>query len=242
MRKKLLINKVLLVILLVHLSLLTSAQMGFEFSGVFGFTRAKSYKGFVELYNQTNGSTLQKQLNAPHFVYGIDIQGDYYFENMYCAVGLTKLYAESQSTIENGGKRHIDLNQNVFCGLLGYGIHDETYEYSMSIGVSMKKSYLHSSFIYPTGDRDYNVGQISGTYSSVGVGFPLTAHFAVKTSFGPWLFTKFQLQVLYFDKFSYFKGTSTANTSSAANYQGYEIVEDNKNVLFEVGVKFPLGQ
>lgn len=218
-------------------SFVASAQeLDFQVAVVTGFTRAKSYKGFTEIYNQTNSGTLTKKLNSPHVLTGVDFMIDGCMNRLYFGGGLTKLFGESTAKFNNGGKRHIDLNQNHFYAVLGYGNYSETSQFSISMGVSAKKSYMHSYFEYTTGDKDYVTGQINGTYSSVGIGLPIMAHFAWKKGTW-WIFSKVQFQYIFADKFTYFKGTSTASSNSGAVYQGYEIVEDNKNLLIEFGVK-----
>ncbi len=228
------------VVLVVFSSFNCLAQMGLKFGLVGGLTRAKSYKGFVEEYNTLNAADIKSPLNPVHFVYGAELELDYFYDNLYAAVGMTWLFAESEAKFMNKAKRHVDLNQNHFQGVIGYGNQYDDFEYAISGGFSLRRSFLHTYVRYPNGDVNYNSGIVNGTYTSVGIGVPLMAHVAKKITSHDWVFAKVQLQVIGVYNFSYFRGTSSSLTNSGFVYNGYSVLEDNRNMLVELGFKHDL--
>lgn len=215
----------------------TYSQLGIKVGAVAGVSRAKSYKTFTEMYNTQNEGLLAKELNTPSLVKGFDLEADYTFNRLYGGLGLTWLFGESEAKFLNGAKRHVDLNQRHFYGVLGFIAAGDDTEFSLSGGFSLRRSFMHSYVEYPTKDRDYAVGQIWGTYSAVGIGIPLMAHVGKRITNSSWIFFKMQFQLMGVYDFSYFKGTSSTLIYSGANYFGYEILEDNKNVILEIGLK-----
>jgi hypothetical protein len=229
--------KILLVTFLLFQSALIFSQMGLKFGLVGGFTGAKSYKGFTEVYNTNNAAQLTKNLNPVRFVYGAELEADYFLDHMYAAAGMTWLFSESVAKFQNEALRHVDLNQNHFHGVLGYGDNYGLFEYAIAGGVSLRRSFLHSYVRYPNGDKNYLSGQVNSTYTAVGIGIPIMAHVATKLGTKYSVFAKVQLQFLGVYNFSYFRGTSTSLTLSAFDYFGYEVLEDNKNLIFELGLR-----
>ncbi len=211
--------------------------MGLKFGLVGGFTGAKSYKGFTEVYNTNNAADLTKSLNPARFVYGAELEADYFLDHLYTAIGMTWLFSESEAKFKNEAQRHIDINQNHFHGVLGYGDNHGLFEYAIAGGFSLRRSFLHSYVRYPNGDKDFLNGQVHATYTSVGIGVPIMAHVATKLGTKYSVFAKVQLQFLGVYNFSYFRGTSTTLSLSSFDYFGYEVMEDNKNLIFELGLK-----
>lgn len=212
-------------------------QIGLKLGVVGGLTGAKSFKGFTESYNTQNASSLTKSLKPVRFVYGMSAELDYYRDHLYGAAGMTWLFADAEAKFQNDAKRHFDINQNHFHGVLGYGDRLDDFEYSIAGGFSLRRSFMHTYIQYPNGDRDFNSGIVSGTYTAVGIGIPIIAHAAKRLNESNWVFVKVQLQFIGVYKFSYFKGTSTSLTSSSFDYLGYLVEEDNKNLLLELGIK-----
>jgi hypothetical protein len=212
-------------------------QMGLKYGVVGGLTRAKSFKGFTEVYNEKNTSSLTKSLDAPSAVYGMGLELDYYFGTLYASAGMTWLFGEAEAKFQNDAKRHFDVNQNHFHGVIGFGNKFEDFEYAVTGGFSLRRSFIHTYIQYPNGDRDYNSGILNGTYTSVGIGIPLMAHVAKRLSGSNWVFAQAHIQFIGVYNFSYFRGTSTSLTSSAFDYFGYMVNEDNKNLLLEFGIK-----
>ncbi len=212
-------------------------QLGLKFGVTAGLTSAKSFKGFTEEYNEQNTNFLIKSLKPVRTVYGMSLEADYYYDHIYGAAGMTWLFADAEAQLDNDVKRHFDVNQNHFHGVLGYGDRFESFEYSIAGGFSLRRSFIHTYIQYANGDRDYNTGILNGTYTSVGIGIPIIAHVAKRINASNLVFAKLQLQMIGIYNFSYFKGTSTSLTSSGFDYLGYTVNEDNKNVLLELGIK-----
>jgi hypothetical protein len=225
-------------------SINSHAQAGhihFQANAITGFSKSKSLNNIIELYNKTNSSYISKNLNRPLLTYGYEFQVDYRVtDRLYTAVGFTNANSKCRSKFPNNTERHLFLRSNYINGLIGISMGDYN-ELTVFTGFDVNFSLVNSYVKFSNGDKDHITGQLGGSYTSVGFGVPIGAHYAMSISPNFQFLAKVQLFVISATKFTYVNNTRTTGLSSSSlMYQDLEAVDDSKRMLISLGLRYSI--
>jgi len=226
------------------LSFLSTAQiyLGGHLGLNAGYNNSKSFNTFRDAYNLSNETYINKKMSKPILAYGFGGQFDCYVGHLFSAVGFTRTSASARATFPNKAERHMTMNQLSINALIGYASNGDMNEFSIYSGFTGSFSSIIGYVKYPTKDRDYTYGTISGIFTSPGFRVPLCFQFSRKieeTNF--WFYSRLTAVVLSATKLTYFNTINSAGFgSSALVYGDVEIIDDTKQVLLEIGIKYKI--
>ena len=203
-----------------------------------GFSKSKTFNSVQDLYNTLNASTLKSNLStgiSKAFTFEMDGK----FDNLFMGVGLTSFRSNASAKFSNQAKRHFDFKHNFYNVLIGYSTSMDAGGFIFASGICVTDYFLTSYIEYPTGDRDYAYGSLQGTYHTNGFGVPLMVEYnkVLGTQANLLLYVRCQIQAVSATKFTLF---NIANGQTSAIYEGVEVLDDRKHLLFELGLKYNL--
>jgi hypothetical protein len=180
-------------------------------------------------------------MNRPVLSYGYEFQLDCRVsDHLFTAVGFTNVNSKCHSKFPNDTERHLFLRSNYINGLIGYATGDYN-ELAIYSGFDVNFSLVNSYVKFSNGDKDHITGQLGGSYTSVGFGIPIGAHYALHISPNFQLLAKAQFYLISATKFTYVNNTRTTGVSSSSLiYQGLEAVDDSKRMLISFGLRYTI--
>lgn len=231
----------LLIFILQTSTIIFCQDFYFQANAITGFSKSKSLNNIIDLYNTTNANYISKNMNKPMLSYGYELQLDCRVtDHLFTAVGLTNVNSKAHSIFPNDSERHLFLRSNYINGLIGYAAGDYN-EFAIYSGIVANFSLVNSYVKFSNGDKDHITGQLGGSYTSVGFGIPIGAHYALHLSPKFQLLAKAQFYVISATKFTYINNTRiTGGSNSSLIYQGLEAVDDSKRLLLSLGLRYAL--
>lgn len=233
-------KKSALLIFILHTSTIIFGQeFHFQANAITGFSKSKSLNSIIDLYNSTNTAYISKNMNRPVLSYGYEFQLDCRVSNhLFTAVGFTNVNSKCHSKFPNDTERHLFLRSNYINGLIGYATGDYN-ELAIYSGFDVNFSLVNSYVKFSNGDKDHITGQLGGSYTAVGFGIPIGAHYAMHLSPNFQFLAKAQFYLISATKFTYVNNTRTTGISSSSLiYQGLEAVDDSKRFLISLGLRY----
>lgn len=207
-------------------------EFSFQATGLTGFGNSKSFKEYAAIYNDVNGSELDKKLTYNPVSYGYNLQVNFHLNHLYSAIGYSNCFNSAHASFQNGAQRLFTLNNRYYNILIGFYTESVTSSLSISTGFMVKDALLIGSIRYPSGDRDYTYGAAGGVKQTQGAGVPILIQYGKNISDHFMIVGKAQLQVLsatQFDLWNY-----DPNDFEQA------ILDDSKLFLVELGLEYKL--
>lgn len=218
--------------------LLSQIDLSLKLGAGVGFSKSETFNSVQDSYNTYNAATLKNNLSIG-ISKGFTVEVDGKFDNLFMGVGLTSFRTSASAKFSNEAKRYFDFKHNFYNVLIGFSRHKAGGELTIASGICVTDYFLTSYVEYATGDRDYSYGSLQGTYHTNGFGIPLMIEYGkhLDDNLKYFIYSRCQIQAISATKFTLF---NIANGQTSAIYEGVEILDDRKQILFELGLKYNL--
>ncbi|MFN5418647.1 MAG: hypothetical protein ACK5B9_16425 [Flavobacteriia bacterium] len=203
-----------------------------------GISKSKTFNMVQDSYNTFNASTLKNNLSTG-LNKALTIELNAKSDRLFMGLGLTSFRASANAKFTNDSERIIDFKHNFYNILIGFSKDKGDGEIVIASGICVTDYFLTSYVEYATGDRDYAYGTLQGTYHTNGFGIPMMLEYGryLDEDLRYFVYGRCQIQAISATKFTLY---NIANGQTSAIYEGVEILDDTKRMLFEIGLKYNL--
>jgi len=227
-------KKILLLISIVMLSEVLSAQLNVMGSVAGGYNMANNLGAFKDIYNETNSEDLKNKLGGMNICKGYGLELNYRILGLSTTVSRTYLHTGTMAKFNNGAKRIMDFNYKFTNALVGAGFNlGENSEMRIEVGMVHSVSDLYSYVKYATGEVDYHAGGASHQSTHTNIGLAARIAYTKKISerwliFGSALFNRINAEDIEIAPSLEYMGTHVTHTYSGVSIHvglGYQLLE-----------------